>query len=243
MKVRWNTIFSVVLAGGHLLSLGQQVDVPARISSGVMANMLVTKVMPAFPQDALQAKVNGAVVMHVVIGIDGHVETASVVSGPEMLRSSYLAAVRQWVYVPFVLNGKKVRVDTTVTLSLNMGADAPFQPVPAGALGNGDGAKGAEEQPRRVRISSGVMAGQVLRIVQPVYPTYTREDHVIGATILHVVIGREGKVKEVSIISGPEARRRVELEAVKQWEYKPYLLNGEPVEVDTTVVLQPSFGG
>ena len=199
-----------------------------RISSGLMSGLLVKKVEPRFPHAAVEQRVNGAVVFHVVVGKDGHVLEVTPISGPELLRENYASAIRQWEYKPYLLNGRPVEVETTVTLSLQMGASlVDASPLPAG----------------RVRVSSGVMAGQVVKHPWPLYPQYTQDDKLSGATVLHVVVGRDGKVKEVTVISGVPARQQYEVDAVKLWEYRPFLLNGEPVEVDTTVTLQPGFGG
>lgn len=95
---------------------------PVRVSSGVVAARLIHQVIPQYPEEAKRARVGGTVVMHVLLGEDGHVQEVSVVSGPEMLRKSYVDAVRQWVYKPYLLNGKPVPVETTIMLTLDLGA-------------------------------------------------------------------------------------------------------------------------
>ena len=87
-----------------------------------MAGQLVHKVWPQYPEAAKQAHVSGSVVMHVIIGEDGVPRDITVVSGPEMLRQSYVDAVKQWVYKPYLLNGKPVSVDTTVAIILDIGS-------------------------------------------------------------------------------------------------------------------------
>lgn len=99
----------------------------------------------------------------------------------------------------------------------------------------------AQEQP--VRISSGVLAGLNLTHPMPAYPRYTKEDRISGATVIDVVIDKNGSVIQTDLISGPSVRTFYELEAVKQWTYKPYLRNGEPIEVESTITLNPDFGG
>jgi outer membrane biosynthesis protein TonB len=97
--------------------------------------------------------------------------------------------------------------------------------------------------PQHIRISGGVMAGNILTRVQPVYPEEAREQHINGAVVMHVIIGTDGLVKSVSPISGPEVLRQPYADAVKQWTYKPYLLNGRPVEVDTVVTVNMQMSG
>jgi TonB family protein len=93
-------------------------------------------------------------------------------------------------------------------------------------------------EPRRLRVSSGVLEGMKIHVVQPEYPQAARISHVSGDVILHVLIDREGRIAEVALISGPPLLVESAINAVKQWEYRPYLLNGKPVEVETTIKVQ-----
>jgi TonB family protein len=88
---------------------------PVRVSGSVMAGMIVSKVDPTYPNSAL-AEVQGAVVLHAVIGKTGEITTLQVVSGPEVLRGAALDAVKQWKYRPYELKGEAVEVDTTITV-------------------------------------------------------------------------------------------------------------------------------
>ena len=101
------------------------VHAPVRISSGVMAGNLLTKVVPVFPEEAKRQRVSGMVVLTAIIGTDGLVKHLRVVSGPKLLQGSYLDAVRQWTYKPYLLNGVPVEVETTIALHINMGGAAP----------------------------------------------------------------------------------------------------------------------
>jgi TonB family protein len=93
---------------------------PARVSGAVMAGNVLTRVNPVYPADAKAAGVNGAVVLHAIIGKVGTIERLDVVSGPAELRSSALNAVKQWTYKPYLLNGNPVEVDTTVTVTYQL---------------------------------------------------------------------------------------------------------------------------
>ncbi len=93
----------------------------ARVSGGVMAGNVISRVNPTYPPDAKAEGISGAVVMSAVIGTDGTIENLQVVSGPEKLRSSALDAVRQWTYKPYVLNGVPVSVQTTITVNYSFG--------------------------------------------------------------------------------------------------------------------------
>jgi outer membrane biosynthesis protein TonB len=97
----------------------------ARISGGVMAGNILTRVQPVFPKEARDQHVNGSVVMRVIIGTDGLVKSVEPVSGPELLRQPYADAVKQWTYKPYLLNGRPVEVETIVTININASGDAP----------------------------------------------------------------------------------------------------------------------
>jgi protein TonB len=84
-----------------------------------------------------------------------------------------------------------------------------------------------------VRISGGVMAGMLVNRVDPVYPDTDAQ----GTVVLHAIIGPDGTVQKLTVIAGPQPLQSAALAAVHQWVYKPYLLNGNPVTVDTTIVV------
>ena len=94
---------------------------------------------------------------------------------------------------------------------------------------------------RTVRISGGVEAGNNLSKVAPVYPPEARSSGVQGTVVLHVLIDQEGRVQTATAISGPDALRQSAVEAVSQWVYQPFLLNGERTAVDTTVMVNYSL--
>jgi protein TonB len=88
----------------------------------VIAGHLLNKVTPVIPREVLNARVSGVVVMHVIIGKDGNVETVSVISEAPAMRQPVVDAVKQWTYRPYLLNGHPVKVGTTVTCDLVFGA-------------------------------------------------------------------------------------------------------------------------
>jgi protein TonB len=90
---------------------------------------------------------------------------------------------------------------------------------------------------RHARISGGVMATQRLFYVDPVYPAEARAERLGGTVVLRVTTGKDGSVEAATLTSGPKILGESAIDAVKQWKYKPYVVNGEPVEVETTVVI------
>jgi protein TonB len=97
--------------------------------------------------------------------------------------------------------------------------------------------------PQRVRVSSGVSTGLLIRKVTPNYPPLARQARIQGQVVLQAEISREGTIQNLQLISGHPMLAPAAIEAVKQWRYKPYLLNGEPVAVETQVVVNFSLSG
>ena len=122
--------------------------------------------------------------------------------------------------------------------------------VPGGSMGgviggmiNSTAAIPKVATPQRVRVSSGVSAGNLIRRVQPNYPPLARQARIQGTVILQAEISKEGTIQNLQLISGHPMLAPAAIEAVKQWRYKPYLLNGEPVAVDTQVVVNFTLSG
>jgi periplasmic protein TonB len=97
--------------------------------------------------------------------------------------------------------------------------------------------------PQRVRVSSGVSTGLLVRKVNPNYPPLARQARIQGTVILQAEISKTGDIQNLRLISGHPMLAPSAIEAVKQWKYKPYLLNGEPVEVETTVQVNFTLAG
>jgi len=97
--------------------------------------------------------------------------------------------------------------------------------------------------PQRIRVSSGVSQGLLIRKVQPAYPPLARQARIQGVVILQAQISKEGNIENLQLISGHPMLAPAAIEAVKQWKYRPYLLNGEPVEVETQVQVNFTLSG
>jgi protein TonB len=88
---------------------------------------------------------------------------------------------------------------------------------------------------KKVRISTGVAQGLLIRQVKPQYPALARQARIQGTIVLQAVIGKDGTVRNLRVLSGHPMLTAAAIDAVKQWQYKPFYLNGEPVEVDTQI--------
>jgi protein TonB len=89
--------------------------------------------------------------------------------------------------------------------------------------------------PHSVRVSSGVAQGLLTHEVRPQYPALARSARVQGVVVLQATIGKDGAIQNLRLLSGHPLLTQAAMDAVRQWRYRPYLLNNEPVEVDTTI--------
>ncbi|HUJ30254.1 MAG TPA: energy transducer TonB [Candidatus Acidoferrum sp.] len=96
---------------------------------------------------------------------------------------------------------------------------------------------------QRIRVGGNVQQAALIHQVLPVYPQIAKTAHISGTVILHAIISKDGTVQELQYVSGPPLLMRAAMDAVRQWRYKPTLLNTEPVEVDTTISVVFTLGG
>lgn len=92
-----------------------------------------------------------------------------------------------------------------------------------------------ERPPQRIVMGGNVLSGRLLRSVTPVYPAIARQVRVQGMVRIAAVIGTDGRIRELRVVSGHPLLIQPALDAVRQWVYQPTLLNGVPVEVDSTI--------
>jgi periplasmic protein TonB len=95
----------------------------------------------------------------------------------------------------------------------------------------------------RIKVGGNVQSASLIKQIQPVYPPIAKTAHVSGTVILHAIIAKDGTIQELQYVSGPALLMKAAMDAVHEWRYKPTMLNGEPVEVDTTVQVVFTLGG
>jgi TonB family protein len=209
------TMFSLAAVG-----LAQQTDQPGvqrvqRPEAIAMGNLTYV-VDPTLPGDP--GTVTGKVVLRILIDKEGKVAEANLVSGHPILVSSCLDAVRQWKFRPYVLNNVPVEAETTATIEFI--ADPPHVVTP---------------KPIKLRVSQGVLHGNLIRTIEPTYPAEAKVNHIQGEVVLLTTIGKDGNVAYLKLVQGYPLLAEAAMKAVPQWKYRPFLLNGEPVEIETTI--------
>jgi protein TonB len=97
------------------------------------------------------------------------------------------------------------------------------------------GANLAKPTLAQIKISQGVSQGLLIKSVQPKYPAEALASHAQGVVLIEATIDKEGNVVHPKVVSGNSVLAKAALEAVRQWRYKPYYLNSEPVEIQTQI--------
>lgn len=239
----------------------QNVPTSIRVEQSVMAAQVITKIAPEYPAGD-RVRIQGSVVLRAIIDKQGNVANLQLISGHPILAPSAIEAVKQWKYKPYLLDGKAVEVETTVTVNFtlaNQPTDGVAPSIPGGIAG--DAPAGSEPArgtvatpavqaapqpgavPQRVRVSSRVAQGLLATKIPPGYPQEAKDRQIQGLVVLKVIIDKEGNVAHIELVSGDPLLSPAALDAVKQWKYKPYLLNQSPVEVETQVQVNFTLAG
>lgn len=97
--------------------------------------------------------------------------------------------------------------------------------------------------PTRITVGGQVQAAMAISKPDPTYPAIAKAAHVQGTVILRAIIGRDGTIQQLQLVSGHPLLVNSAMDAVRQWRYRPTMLNGQAVEVDTTITVVFSLGG
>jgi TonB family protein len=213
----------------------------AKPSQFVTPERLLKRVEPEYPMEARLRALQGTVVMTGTIAANGTVKDVKVVSGDPLLRAAAIAAVSQWKYEPYRVEGVATDISRTIPLNftLGMGSDADQHKLPPGSDAEAKVVPPPLPPPPVgvIRVSGRVMAAQLDKRVEPVYPADSIAVDARGPVVLLVTIKKTGEVGDVQFVSGPVRFQSAALDAVKQWRYRPYEVDGAAVDVQITVTL------
>jgi TonB family protein len=209
---------------------------PLSVGGNIVPPIKTRDVKPAYPADAKDAGIQGMQIVDGTINTDGRVVDAVALMGNDELIAAALSAVTRWEFKPAVVNGEPVAVRMTVTVNFTLqGAN-----VGVGA------ADPAGQQPFRipsawpsatVRVGDGVKPPNKVRDVKPIYPPDALAARVQGVVVADVLIGPDGRVNDAILRRSIPLLDDAALEAVRQWEFTPTLLNGTPVSVAMSVTV------
>lgn len=183
---------------------------------------LIKKVKPEYPQAAVKAGIEGKVIAEVVTDVYGRVADVTKVEGHPLLNDASVEALKKWIYEPFILDGKPVRVKFTVVVSFNLNK-------------KGEEGEAAAEQPAKA--SALKRKPKLIKKVTPAYPEQAKKEKISGKVIIEAVTDLEGNVKKITKVVGPPILTKAAIEAVKQWKYEPYIIDGKPKAVKFTTIV------
>ncbi|HEV2417515.1 MAG TPA: M56 family metallopeptidase [Terriglobia bacterium] len=233
-KVAFESGVSGGIAGG--VAGGIEGGVPGGIDGDSSATVhrvdvkqlkIVHQIMPRYPVEAKKARVQGKVVLDIAVNKVGEVTEVKVVSGPPMLVKSAVDAVRQWRYAPSPLLPARTRVTMNYTL-----ADTPSKP----ASQSSDQAGQKQTTYMLEALALPFTAPPGLRPVYapaPSYPPLARMARIQANVVLGITVDHEGKVSNISVISGHPLLVKAAVDAVSQWKFAPSA--NAPVEARVTI--------
>lgn len=218
MKKTW-LVLSVL--GALLLSGGLAAEDALRIDAQKRPK-IIKKVKPVYPEEAIKKGLQGVVEMEATINRAGKVVDVKVLPAQPpaqpLLAEAAVAALRQWKYAPYLVNGKAKPVIFTVTLNFALAPkNEDVQPV-----------KALDERPKKISD------------VKPVYPEEALKQRIQGVVVVEATTDEKGDVVAVRIVPGKTSQPLLEeaaLTAVRQWKYEPAVKDGKAVGVTFTVTI------
>jgi len=206
----------VVFCPAVLSTSGTIEGKPVILSGEDCKPKITKKVAPVYPEKALKARVQGVVLLNVLIdekGIPGKVEVAT---GHPLLREAAISAVKEWRWDPYVIEGtaRPVVISTTIRFRLD----------------NSKETESTEEHEEQKPV--------LLKKIAPKYPEQAKKEKIKGVVILKVTIDETGHPIKVQVVKGEEILAQSAVNAVKQWIWKPLKFQGEPHSVIMTVSIR-----
>ncbi len=190
---------------------------PVKITATEATQLLVQSAEAVYPEGPEDLK--GFVAVDLRIDTEGNVADVTVSVGKPELAAAAAAAFKQYKFKPYMADGRPVECLISAT--------ATFQGRAAGAK--------LSLQPMKLRVSQGVLDGNKIQDVQPIYPQEAIAARIQGDVVLRATLGTNGEVTNLTVVSGHPLLVQAAMDAVHLWKYKPYLLNGNPAEVDTVI--------
>lgn len=205
---------------------------PIRVGNDVPAPRKIKDVRPTSPTDAQAAGAQGVVVLDATIDPQGKVSNARVVRSVPLLDAAAVAAVRQWEFTPTVIDGRAVPVIMTVTVNFAVEKGSSSPSAVAAPPPQPDG---SSLQP--IRAGRGGPVPKVLKRVNASYTADAMRAGVQGTVTVEVTIDPQGKVSDAKVTRSIPLLDSAAVEAARQWEFTPTVIDGKPVPVVATIEL------
>lgn len=213
---------------------------PFALSPWVLHAKIKQEVLPEYPKIAIKNHIQGDITIDVVIDPEGNVANATWVNDgtSTLLSEPALEAVRKWKYQTTLLNGNPVSVSSWAVIRFQL-ADKPTVQILTRDENTTPTKKAQKlEGPFRIRVSSGVADSHRISGEDPDYPLAAKRQNIHGDVVLRALTDEKGSIVSLQVISGDPILAEAALAAVKTWKYRPFIFNGEPVEMETTITVR-----
>jgi TonB family protein len=192
-----------------------------KVKDQIKPPVLIKKVDPVYPEEARKAGLSGVVILEARTDIQGRVKDVMVLKSVPALNQAAIDAVRQWIYEPLMIDGKPQEAAFSTTVRFALAEDKEK----AGA-GKGASETAAEVEPK------------IIKKVDPVYPEAARKSGVQGTVLLEATTDAKGNVVAVRVLKSVPELDQAAVEALRQWKYEPYVVDGKPVGLVFTVTIR-----
>src|SRR5215472_979761 len=228
-ELAWALTLCMGTAGGQQTPTQIQTPAPVQLFPWVLHSKLTHEILPKYPKEARENHIQGDVLVDVVVDESGDVQTAKLVycvNCSSILGAAALDAVRKWKYQPTVVDGKSVAVSSWIAFRFWFLIEPSVEILTRSESSTPDREALKVTGPRKLRISSGVAEANLIHKVAPVYPLEARAEHIQGDVVIQCMIDKQGNIARTHVFSGDPVLAKSALEAVQQWKYRPYTLNG-----------------
>jgi TonB family protein len=192
----------------------------AKVKGEIPPPKLVKKVEPVYPEEARKAGIQGVVILEARTDVQGKVKDVMVLRSVPALNKAAIDALRQWVYEPLIIDGKPREAVFTTTVVFNLDGEK-----------KGRGEKEAAG-------TTGQVVSKIIKKVEPVYPEAARKAGVEGTILLEAKTDGQGDVVAVRVLKSIPELDQAASDALKQWKYEPYIVDGKPVGLVFTVTIR-----
>jgi TonB family protein len=186
----------------------------------VLRQHIIKQTEPITPPAAQAEKLWGLVQLRIQVGTDGFVKSAEIIKGPVPLRAAAVDCVKHWTFRPFMRGNTAVSAEGPV--------DVLFDPVK----------ENLDIHPKSfyhtVKVPEAVSRKLIEKRVQPRYPEIAAAARIHGVVKLQFTVTPSGDTDNVEAISGEPLLQDSAINAVRQWKYRPYVVNGKPTAMETT---------
>lgn len=218
---------NVTVYGDSQVSPPAQEKQPVRASGDIKPPKLLKKVEPVYPEEARKKGIEGVVIIEATTDIYGRVVETEVLRSIPALSAAAVAAVRQWVYEPYIEDGEPRSIIFTVSVNFKLSEKSEKNAAAAPEGRKPDTAASVDKDIKQPRL---------IKKVEPVYPDEAREEGVEGVVVLEATTDIYGRVTKVKVLKGDDERlNKAAVKALKQWIYEPFIIDGKPVGVEFTV--------